>query len=249
MIRIDELSPAISRAEPLFPRLMDFYGHLPKTRCTCQDPGICCTFLPEMTVVEALHWIGLMREMPPSERTARIQGFVSFYLTNPARLEGCPFREEGSCAIYPYRTFGCRAYGLWSREMGRARTRKSRNSKKALRKMWKKFGVDIPAEPLEMEMDYCDKVQTQAGEPPGDGEIMDILTEIYHLGKSLGNLQSRFEEEYHSDFSFLVTSLLFGLKKTLLLKFGIIREIVREGTDRRLQEVLGQVSPKALRCL
>ena len=80
-----------------------------------------------------------------------------------------------------------------------------------------------------------------------DEAIMDLLTRVYHLGGSLGDLQSRFEEEYHSDFSFLLTSLAFGMRKALLLKFAVIKKMIQKGTDTRLQESLEKVSPDALR--
>lgn len=130
--------------------------------------------------------------------------------------------------------------------MGRARTQNSRNSRKALRKMWKNFGVEIPADVVEFEMDYCDKVQIQSGKAIGDDAIMDLVTRVYHLGKSLGDLQIRFEEEYHSDFSFLLTSVVFGMRKALLLKFAVIKEIVQKETDTRLKEALEKVSPGVL---
>jgi dsDNA-specific endonuclease/ATPase MutS2 len=75
---------------------------------------------------------------------------------------------------------------------------------------------------------------------------MDLLTRVYHLGESLGDLQARFEEEYHSDFSFLLTSLAFSIRKAMLLKFAVIKEMVQKGTDTRLQEALEKVSPDAL---
>jgi Fe-S-cluster containining protein len=200
-----------------------------------------------MTVLEAFQWIKLMQELPDSSLVAKLRKFVSFYLTNPARRTRCPFRQDGACTIYPYRTFGCRSYGLWSQKMGRTKTQNSRNSKKALRKMWKNFGVDIPAGIIEYEVDYCDRVQIRSGKPVGDDALMELLTGVYHLGKSLGDLQTRFEDEYHSDFSFLLTSLVFGLRKTLLLKFAVIKETVQKGTDLRLREALGKVSPGVLR--
>ena len=76
---------------------------------------------------------------------------------------------------------------------------------------------------------------------------MDLLTRVYHLGKPLGHLQSQFEEAYHSDFSFLLTSLVFGMRKALLLKFAVIKEIVQEKTDTRLRQALEKVSPTLLR--
>ena len=247
MITAEDFASAMPTAETLFGPLQDLYERLPETLCTCEEPGTCCVSLPEMTVLEALQWIKLMQELPDSSRAAKLRKFVSFYLTNPARLMGCPFKEDGACTIYPYRTFGCRSYGLWSQKMGRTKTQNSRNSKKALRKMWKNFGVDIPADIIEYEVDYCDRVQIRSGKPVGDDALMELLTRVYHLGKSLGDLQTRFEEEYHSDFSFLLTSLVFGLRKTLLLKFAVIKEIVQKGTDLRLKEALGKGSTGVLR--
>jgi hypothetical protein len=131
--------------------------------------------------------------------------------------------------------------------MGRSRTRESRKGKKALLEMWKRYGIDLPAHNVEFEIDYCDKVQVLSGNPIGDEAIMELLTRIYYLGKPLGHLQSQFEEAYHSDFSFLLTSLVFGMRKALLLKFAVIKEIVQEKTDTRLQQALEKVFPTLLR--
>ncbi len=246
MITTKELGAAISEAKPLFGRLQDLYEGLPETQCTCDDPGVCCMFLPEMTMLEALQWFERMQAMSVTQLTSTLRRFVAFYLTNPARLTGCPFRDDGACSIYKYRTFGCRSYGLWSQEMGRSRTRESRKGKKALLEMWKRYGIELPAHSVEFEIDYCDKVQAQPDKPVDDEAIMDLLTQVYYLGKPLGHLQSQFEEAYHSDFSFLLTSLAFGMRKALLLKFAVIKEIVQEKTDTRLQQELEKVSPTLL---
>jgi hypothetical protein len=74
-----------------------------------------------------------------------------------------------------------------------------------------------------------------------------LLTQVYHLGKPLGHLQIRFEEEYHSDLSLLLTTFAFGFRKALLQKFVVIKEIVQKGTDLHLQEELEKVSPSLLR--
>ncbi len=113
--------------------------------------------------------------------------------------------------------------------------------------MWKRYGIELPAHTVEFEINYCDKVQVRSGKPVDDEAIMDLLTQVYHMGKPLGHLQGQFEEVYHSDFSFLLTSLAFGMRKALLLKFAVIKEIVQEKTDTRLQQELEKVSPSLLR--
>ncbi len=154
---------------------------------------------------------------------------------------------DGLCTIYKFRTFGCRSYGLWSQEMGKTRTLEDRKGKKALKEMWKRYGVELPADVVEFEMDYCSKVQIQSPEPLSDEGIMELLKRVYDLGRPLGDLQTRFEEEYHSDFSFLVTSFALGMKKTVLLKYAVIKEIVNTFTETRLQEALKKVSAPLLR--
>ena len=113
--------------------------------------------------------------------------------------------------------------------------------------MWKKYGIDLPAESVEFEMDYCDKVKVKSGKPPKDSQTMKLLQNIYDLSKSLGDFQTRFEEEYHSDFSLLLASLLLGMRKALLEKFAVIKEIVQEGDETRLQKILEKVSPEMLK--
>jgi hypothetical protein len=86
MITKDELASALPVAEPLFGRLQEEYGRLPETRCTCNQPGSCCVFLPEMTVIEALQWIRIMQAMPDEELTVTLRLFVEFFLTNRKRF-------------------------------------------------------------------------------------------------------------------------------------------------------------------
>jgi Fe-S-cluster containining protein len=117
MITLEDLASARAESKRLFNRLHALYDRLPETACACDEPGACCTFLSEMTALEAMQWIHLMEAMPDHELTALINKFVEFYLPNPARLQGCPFKNDGACSIYRYRTFGCRAYALWSQKM------------------------------------------------------------------------------------------------------------------------------------
>jgi len=247
MITLEDVGSAMPVAERLFPQLGDLYGRLPETRCTCDQPGLCCKFLPEMTVLEALHWIRLMQGMSDLELTTTFQSFVKFFLTNPARLSECPFLKGGACTIYRQRSFGCRAYGLWDQEIGRIRTQESRDAKKALRQMWKSRGVELNADVAEFELEYCGRVQVVSGKPATHADLMALLQRVYGLAKPLGDLQSRFEQEYHSDFSFLLTSMGLGMRKTMLLKFAVIRETTDRGTETHLKRALDRISADSLR--
>ena len=246
MILNTEIQEAARKAQPVFQKIQSLYQKLPETTCDCEEPGTCCAFLPEMTMMEALQWFKVMQQMPDAERAALIRKFVEFYLTNPVRHIGCPFLSEGHCGIYEFRTFACRAYGLWSNKMGQERTQKSREGKMLLIKMWQRFGIELVPEAIANEMDYCDRVGCKSVRKISDHRLMAVLQEIYLLDNELTGLQARFENEYHSDFSFLITSLALGTKKAVLGKLAVISELSREGTNKRLENLLSQIKPDKL---
>ena len=246
MITTSDLETAINKARPLFESLQRLYQRLPQTSCQCEQPGVCCAFLPEMTWLEAVQWIGRIQEVPADGRTKILQKFLEFYLTNPIRTSGCPFLENGACTIYESRPFACRAYGLWSPEFGKERTQKSRQDRKALRKMWQNFGLELPPQTVEFEIDYCDQVRCATEKSMSDSQLMDVLQQIYGLDQALAELQTKFEAEYHSDFSFLIASLALGYRKAVLGKFGVIKEIVQRGTEERLEQMMGKATAEVL---
>ena len=246
MIAISDLDTAINKARPLLKSLQRLYQRLPETGCQCEQPGVCCAFLPEMTWMEAVQWTGLIQEMPADARTKILQKFLEFYLTNPIRPNGCPFLENGACTVYEFRPFACRAYGLWSPEFGKVRTQKSRQDRKALLQLWQKFGLELPPQTVEFEIDYCDQVRCATEKSISDSQLMDILQQIYELDQALAELQSKFETEYHSDFSFLIASLALGYRKAVLGKFAVIKEMVQQGTEERLDQMRGRVTSEVL---
>ena len=246
MISNTELQEAAHKAQTVFEKIQSLYRQLPETACACEEPGTCCAFLPEMTLMEALQWFRVMQQMPDAESVTLIRKFVEFYLTNPIRHIGCPFLFEGHCGIYDFRTFACRAYGLWSKPMGQERTQRSREGKMLLVKMWQRYGIELAPEAIADEMDYCDQVGCESDMKISDNRLMAILQKIYLLDNEFADLQSKFENEYHSDFSFLTTSLALGTKKAVLGKFAVIKELAREGTDKRLKNLLSQIKPDGL---
>jgi Fe-S-cluster containining protein len=238
---MNALNPLIKRANPLYRELHVIYRNLPGTECHCERAGICCVFLPEMTCIEALQWFNIIQRMPARQKASTFQRFVEFYLTNPIRSSSCSFLADGACSIYEFRTFACRAYGMWSRKFGDTRTRESREDRKTLVQRWKQFGVSLPAVMVESEIEYCDKVRCLSEKPLSDAQLMDILQRVYGLDQLLPELRQKFEQDYHSDFSFWVACLVFGQRKAVLGKFAVIKEIVQQGTDERLQAMLEKV--------
>jgi hypothetical protein len=240
-----ELARALSAAAPRFETLEALYRRLPDTRCECDTPGRCCVFLPEMTLVEALAWIRRIGELAAPRRSALIRGFAAYFLTNPARFPGCPFRLEGKCGIYPQRTFACRAYGIWRKAAGAERTRRSREDKQRLKGMWQRYGIELPEDPAAREIDYCGKVRELGPRSADDRQLIDILQEIYDLDDGLGPLRERFEGDCHSDFSFFITALVLGQRQAVLGKFAVIKELVQQGSDTRLQKLLARVDARS----
>lgn len=245
MIDFKKLTDAAKKTEGAFQTLSKTYEKFPETICACGNIGVCCVSLPEMTVLEALSWVGTITELPSHERTALLQKFVYFYLTNPIRRPGCPFRREGACTIYSRRPFACRAYGLWSLENGAEQTQKNRELQKPMLEMWKQFGVTISAECLVTEMDYCSEVTTRVPSSTSDNDLLKVLEEVYLLSTPVAKLQQSFENEYQSDFSFLITSLILGRKKAFLGKYAVVKEMVTKGSETRLDKFLKATSSDA----
>jgi len=246
MITIEEFSAAITDAKPLFSELQNLYNSLPETLCQCEQPGVCCAFLPQMTWLEALQLIRVIQEMPADARTRIQLKFLEFYLTNPLRHSGCPYLEKGACRIYEWRPFACRAYGLWSAEFRKVRTEKSRQDGKTLLHMWQRFGLALPPEIVQFEIDYCGKVDCTADNGRSDVQLMATLQGIYKLDAMQAELQMKFENHYHSDVSLLLTALSLGYKKAVLGKFAVIKEMAQQGTAERLEQMLGKATAKVL---
>ena len=99
MISNSEIIEAVQKAQPVFEKIQRLYRQMPETTCDCKEPGTCCAFLPEMTLMEALQWFQVMQQMPDAERVALIGKFVEFYLTNPIRRTGCPFLSKGTAGF------------------------------------------------------------------------------------------------------------------------------------------------------
>ena len=130
--------------------------------------------------------------------------------------------------------------------MGQERTQQSREGKMKLVKMWQRCGIELAPAAIVDEMDYCDQVGCKSDMKISDNRLMTILQEIYLLDTELADLQTKFENEYYSDFSFLIASLALSTKKAVLGKFAVIKELSRSGTDKRLKNLLSQIKPEKL---
>ncbi len=242
MMTPENVKAALDSAEPLFERLFDSYEALPETVCECDSLGQCCPALPEMTALEALGLLRGLLAMPEAETEDMVKKLVTFYLATPVRTSACPLLKDGGCSIYERRMFACRAYGMWSAKMGKARTEESRAQKKALRAMWKKYGIDLPPGAVEHEMDYCRRMSVVGGGVFPDKKLLKLLTGICRLDLRLDGFEAQFSRLCHSDFSLFVAALVFGVKKAVLQKFAVIRELSSDGGETRLAKALEQIN-------
>jgi hypothetical protein len=99
---------------------------------------------------------------------------------------------------------------------------------------------------VAFEIDYCDKVRCATEKAMPDSQLMDILQQIYRLDQALPHLQTKFEAEYHSDFSFLMASLALGYRKAVIGKFAVIKEMVQLRTEERLEQMLDKATAVVL---
>lgn len=243
LISAEEIQAQIDAAEPLINKLQKLYGSLPKTRCQCERPGQCCMFLPQMTWIEALQWFGYLKALGPGEKENLVRRFLLFFLTNPARQSHCPFlAEDGSCGIYEHRPFACRAYGMWSHSYGRQQTDQSREGKKALVAMWRRYGIELPEDVATHEIDYCGKMIVCGKKAFTDSRLMELLSKVYQLDDAQPDLQQRFENGYQSDFSALMASLVWGPRKANLNKYAVIKDLVQKSSDVRLKKILARAA-------
>ncbi len=246
MLNKENIYNHIRLARPLFKKLQDLYQGLPETLCQCDNPGNCCTTMPEMTMVEALQWLDILVKMPIDEKIECLQNFLAFYLTTPLQSPSCPFLMENSCSNYSFRPFACRTYGLWSKKIGRGRTIQNRNNRRETVKTWHQMGINIPEEKIISEMDYCDRVVQNNPGKADDKLLFSELEKIYKVSSAIPQLQKQFEIKFHSDFSYLVSGLQFPLRKILLGKLAVIREFHTKGTNFRLQKFLSKVTEESL---
>jgi len=137
---LDILPAVFTLADAIHERSAAALGRMGKAISCGPGCSACCCQLVPISIWEALHLTAVVHAMEPPRRTRVIrrfaqglerlnkaglqapleQGFREHTL-NPRAMEGlkraywalripCPFLEEDSCSIHPYRPLACRAY-------------------------------------------------------------------------------------------------------------------------------------------
>jgi Fe-S-cluster containining protein len=230
------LKELLAESNVLRLRLKEQYTLIPPTRCKRRT--LCCSLLPEMTFLEALAVISLLRVFSPEARLAILQRIVTYFFINPTAITACPFLEETECLIYPQRFFGCRAYGLWSPVAHAQVSRQNRQSKVMVREQWNNMGVFLPREVVEFQVPYCPSVEWDRSIPFDDESLERIEESIGYLSAELEPWHRQFRDDYYSDLSFFLAGLIFGRLPAVRHKYFIVKEILETRSRTRLNSLL-----------
>jgi Fe-S-cluster containining protein len=159
--------------------LKEAYEELPGTRC--QRRTDCCSLLPEMNLLEALAAIQMLVKMAPKQRLQVCRRMLSYFFLNPVEIISCPFLQGQDCLIYENRFFGCRAYGLWSKQYYEEQAEGSRQAKQLSQTKWKGLGVRLPQPVVDFCLPYCPYVELEEGVQVDDDMILHISDAIETL--------------------------------------------------------------------
>ncbi len=228
-------------SQDLLNELRAVYQHIPPT--TCRRRAKCCSLLPETSFVEFLHLYQTLGLMPDATTRSVLAKIAAYYLLNSVERLDCPFLDSGSCLIYGWRPFTCRAYGLWSQRYYDEQAARNRQGKEACRAGWKSLGIDLPEEVLNFSQGYCLSVTSDAMSAD-DGMLNAIWTKILELGEPFEPLHSRYVQEYFSDFSFAMTALALGYRRALVEKVNVAREVVTHGDKKRVDSLVQEILQK-----
>ena len=239
MFSVNVIEDLLSRDRIIFEGLEELYVQLPETRC--ERKTMCCSLMPEMSLLEALYAIRNLCVMQPEKRLSLYKKVVKYFMLNPVEIIKCPFLEGDVCLIYQNRFFGCRSYGLWSKGYYTSISEQSRHVKRHIRAMWEKMDVRLPEEIIDFQVPYCTSVTPVVLKTIDDDKILSVAESLGSLSRRLSPWHDLFRQGYFSDLSFLMAALIFGVRESVSLKFAIVNDVVNKGTPSRLDEAINSV--------
>ncbi len=220
-------------------KLKDAYARLPETRC--RRRAHCCSMLPEMTLLEALSSIQRLTDMASPVRKRFVKIIANYFFLNPVEITHCPFLDGRECLIYQDRFFNCRAYGLWSPAYYEILSKRNRQAKINLRKQWETLGVSLPRKVIDFQVPYCLCVESDGRHKEYDDVLRHTAERIDALSRGFSHLHESFCNEYFSDLSFLLTSLVFGVTEAVHMKFYVVRDIITKKDRKRLDRIVSEL--------
>ena len=220
--------------------LLELYTFMPVTHCRRRTT--CCMMLPEMTLIEALAAFDRIKKMAAPERAQILQKLLEYFFLNAVEITRCPFLVGHECLIYPYRFFGCRAYGLWSPAAYANLSARTHAAKQHLQKQWANLGVTLPETVTAFEMPYCAYVEIVDSRKINDQQLDEIAKNIDTLSRQIGRDDEMFRRHFFLDLSFLIASWAHGFTQAVQLKFTFVKDFISTGDRSKLNKLSSRFS-------
>jgi len=239
MITLDVIKELLQNSAPLLQQLNETYALLPPTQCRRQ--AHCCSLLPETTLVEALVVIRRLTDMPPAIRQRYVQKIIRYFFINPVEITSCPFIKDQDCLIYNDRFWGCRTYGLWSQAYYEKLAGQDRQAKVQLQQQWKNLGISLPQKVVDFQVPYCRHVEMLEDRDMDDKMLLQVSEKIETLSEQFSHRHQSFRQQYYSDLSFLLSTLVFGFTEAVKMKFSLVSDIINTGSSNRLDQIIKEL--------
>ena len=238
-LRLSDLIDLLRNSQVPRQELKQIYSQMPDT--TCRRRAFCCSLLPEMTLIEALEALDQLSTFLPARRKEVTQKLIGYFFSNPVEITSCPFLEDGNCLIYPSRFFGCRAYGLWTKEHYQQMARHDRLMKRQVIQLWNNLGVVLPEKVTGHQANYCSAVETLGPKKISDKDLLQTAARIEGCSQKLNPWHLHFQEGYFQDLSFLTAGLYLDLSEVVRLKFTLVRDLLQTGNRSPLERLIAGV--------
>lgn len=235
-ISVDIIHELLDSKDFEFEQMKAIYDRLPDTQCTRKAD--CCSMLPEATLLEALTALKRLGQIQNGLRRGIFAKIIEYFFINPAQVTACPFLDGTQCIIYENRFFGCRAYGLWSKQHYDKMAGHDRQAKISLGQQWRKLGISLPDTVLDFQVPYCLDVVVLKGAVIDDSKLVQISHEIEALSGRLSPWHRIYSQQYFADLSFLAAAIVYGVKPVLRMKVDIVRRLVTTADRTRLDTIL-----------
>ena len=175
MLPLNKLHQAVSQAgeEKLFDQLQSVYAQMPET--DCEKCAACCTVPQPAYIVEYLNMFRYINKQMPERWPEFIDRAVRYYFLELVDVkQRCPFLgSDNRCLVYEARPFTCRLYGLLAPEDEKNVARA--NMKKLAEKYKQEHDLELPAEIVNFELPYCNKVRVTAEKGKKPRELLQLL--------------------------------------------------------------------------
>ncbi|OPL17341.1 MAG: hypothetical protein AVO38_01205 [delta proteobacterium ML8_D] len=229
----------LDRSKKQRAELMETYALIPSSHC--RRRALCCSLLPEISLLEALAVIRYLLDLDSDVRLQLTKDLVRYFFLNSVCINSCPFLSHRNCLIYENRFFGCRAYGLWPKNYYHELAERTHLVNRHNQRLWQDFGISLPQEVVDFQVPYCPYVKPDSDTSVNNKTLTHAADKIEKLSKQLAPWHDSFRQTYFSDLSFFTASLAFGLNEAVRMKFAFVKDYVITENQTGLSEVINNL--------